>query len=109
MAFLKNHKILDPSHSGFRTGYSTETALVAVMDSINCTLDVGLSAMLVLLDLFMAFNTISHAGMIRRLQAIGVENVALLWLTDFLENHTQSCWVLSNHALFSVVVGDPQK
>lgn len=42
---------LDPSQSGFRPGYGTETALIILVDDLHQELDRGNMPLLVLLDL----------------------------------------------------------
>lgn len=51
---------LDPSQLGFRGLHRTETALVAVTDTIKLSLDAGTSVMLALLDLSVTFNMVCH-------------------------------------------------
>lgn len=86
---LEHNNLLDPSQSGFRTGCSTEAALVEVTDNIRLHLDKGTPTMLVLLDLSAAFDTISHNILLRRLKECGVEGKALAWLRSFLSNRLQ--------------------
>ncbi|XP_070592658.1 vomeronasal type-2 receptor 26-like [Erythrolamprus reginae] len=58
---LDETNFLDPFQSSFRP-YSTETALVMLMDDLWQTWDRGHSPSLVLLDLSAAFDTISHVN-----------------------------------------------
>lgn len=86
--YLENYKILDPSQSGFRASHSTETALVEIADNIRLSLDTKQSAILVLLDLWAAFKTISHDILVRRLGEIRIGGAVLKWFGSYLANRT---------------------
>ncbi len=59
--FLDENKIFEVFQSGFRKYHSTETALLKVLNDILLTGDAGDHAVLVLLDLRAAFDTVDHA------------------------------------------------
>jgi len=56
---LSMNKLLEPVHSGFRPGHSTETALVRVMNDLLFSADSGALTILVLLDLSAAFDMVT--------------------------------------------------
>uniref|UniRef100_A0A8D2J6W7 Reverse transcriptase domain-containing protein n=1 Tax=Varanus komodoensis TaxID=61221 RepID=A0A8D2J6W7_VARKO len=80
---------LDPFQSGFRPGYGTESALVALYDDLCRERDRGNSSMLVLLDLSAAFNTIDHGILLDRLAGLGVGGTAWQWFRSYLEGRFQ--------------------
>lgn len=80
--------MLDPSQPGFRAAHSTETSLIEVADNIRLALDTGQSAMLVLLDLSAAFDTISHRTLVHRLWEMGIRGTVLNWLRSYLTDRT---------------------
>ena len=57
---LINNDIVDNFQSAYKTGHSCETALLRVYNAIVTTIGRGNGAMLVLLDLSAAFDTIDH-------------------------------------------------
>lgn len=65
---------LDPFQSGFRPGFGTETALV---EKLHIHLDKGVLALLIHLDLSVAFSTVDHFVLIDCLASLGVRNTAL--------------------------------
>ncbi|KAF7237138.1 Protoheme IX farnesyltransferase [Varanus komodoensis] len=65
--------------SGFRPGYGTESALVALYDDLCREKDRGSASLLVLLDLSAAFDTIHHGILLDRLAGLGAGGTALQW------------------------------
>ena len=58
--YLINNDLVANFQSAYKTGHSCETALLRVYNDIVTTIGRGNGAMLVLLDLFAAFDTIDH-------------------------------------------------
>ena len=76
-ALLDEMDFLDPFQSGFRPGFGTETALVALYDDLCRERDRGSVTLLILLDLSVAFNTIDHGVLLDRLAGLGVGGTVL--------------------------------
>ena len=55
-----NNSVFDPLQSAYRDKHSTETALIKVQNDILSALDAGSSAILLMLDVSAAFDTIDH-------------------------------------------------
>ena len=71
--------IPDPFQSPYRHGHSTETALLRVKNDIAGRWIKKDKAVLVMLDLSSAFETINHGYLINRLQhSIGITDAALI-------------------------------
>ncbi|KAF7239088.1 Sodium-dependent phosphate transporter 2 [Varanus komodoensis] len=88
-ALLDETDYLDPFQSGFRPGYSTESALVALYDDLCREKDRGSAFLLVLLDLSAAFDTIDHGILLDRLAGLGVGGTALQWFRSYLNGRFQ--------------------
>ena len=65
---LINNSLFDPLQSAYRDKHSTETALITVQNDILSALDAGSSAILLMLDLSAAFDTIDHDILLSRWQ-----------------------------------------
>ena len=72
------HNLLDPHQSGFKIAHSTETALLAVTESLRANRASSLSSVLIILDLSAAFDTVNHQILLAEL---GIADSALFWLT----------------------------
>ena len=58
--YLINNSIFNPLQSAYRDRHSPETALIKVQNDILSEIDAGSSAILLMLDLSAAFDTINN-------------------------------------------------
>jgi len=78
IAHLNLWKLMPELQSAYRANHSTETAVLSVLADILGALDRGDYAVLTLLDLSAAFDTVDHATLMRRLQiTYGISGTAL--------------------------------
>ena len=85
------HNMNEPMQSAYRSGHNTETALLKIQSDLLQALDKRKAAVLVLLDLSAAFDTIDHDIMLNRLTSLfGITGKALQWLESYLTNRSQS-------------------
>ena len=92
-SYLIQKDLLDPNQSGFKTGHSTETALIAVTEALHLARAKGLSSALILLDLSAAFDTVNHQILLSSMSELGVAGSALAWLASYLDNRSyQVSW-----------------
>ena len=86
--------------SAYKSAHSTETALIRVQNDLLKAVDSLGGAILVLLDLSAAFDTIDHAVLFKILETnIGISGSALAWFVSYLNNRNQS--VRIGHAVSS--------
>ena len=70
---------------------STETAVLKVLADILLALDTGDIAVLTLLDLSAAFDTVDHATLLRRLEtSYGIGSTVLGWFASYLSKNIQT-------------------
>lgn len=95
-AFMQKNSVLEKFQSGFRSRHSTESALLRVHNDIALSVDAGSPAVLVLLDLTAAFDTVDHAVLLSRLEhCVGIRGLALQWFSSYLADRS-----------FSVMIGE---
>ena len=82
--------ILNKWQSGFRPGYSTETAMTYVTDLLLTEMDSKKLTGVVFLDLKKAFDTVDHALLLTKLRNYGTRGDELSWFTSYLTDRTQS-------------------
>ena len=82
--------MFDPLQSAYKDKHSTETALIKVQNYILSALDAGSSAVLLMLDLSAAFDTIDHDILLSRLcNVYGITGYALDWFRSYLTGRIQ--------------------
>ena len=87
-AFFSQNNLLDPHQSGFRPGHSTETALLAVKESLQTAQAASLSSVLILLNLSAAFDIVNHSILLSSLTATGICGTALDWIKSYLSGRS---------------------
>ena len=82
--FLSRNNLLDPNQSGFKSGHSTETALLSVTEALKTARAAAQSSALVLLDLSAAFDTVNHRILLSILSSMGISGNAHSWFESYL-------------------------
>ena len=81
------HEVLQSAYEKF---HSTETALLKVQNDLLMSIDADGGAILVLLDLSAAFDTIDHSVLLNRLSDLGIHGAVLSWFKSYLTGRRQS-------------------
>eukprot|EP00057_Strongylocentrotus_purpuratus_P016298 XP_011670772.1 PREDICTED: uncharacterized protein LOC105441399 [Strongylocentrotus purpuratus] len=94
MTYLNSISLLPSRQSAYRQHHSVETALIRVQNDLLQSLDTGNEAVLLLLDLTSAFDTVDHSILLTRLRdRFGVTGMALHWFASYLSRRQQSVLV----------------
>ena len=88
--YITINNILDCRQSGFRGGYSTQSALLRVCHDVRHAVDMGRVAILVLFDFSKAFDTLSHSKLLIKLHGLGFSDIVLTWVHSYLTDRTQA-------------------
>lgn len=83
-AFINKNDILDTHQSGYREGFSTETALIKVIDDLKQALDRKELSILVLLDFSKAFDKVDHILLVSILKSLSLSDNVTGWFKDYL-------------------------
>jgi len=90
-AHLQTNNLHEDMQSAYRKYHSTETALLRVQNDILQAIDSQGAAILVLLDLSAAFDTIDHKILFSTVEnEMGVTGNALAWFKSYLTDRHQS-------------------
>jgi hypothetical protein len=88
--YLTAENLLPELQSAYRANHSTETAVLKVLTDILRAVDDGDFAVLTLLDLSAAFDTVDHGTLLERLRVTyGLNGNVINWLTSYLGGRTQ--------------------
>ena len=90
MKHLESNKILTALNHGFRSGFSTETQLIATTQDLLSSFDEGHQIDMAILDFSKAFDTVPHDRLLHKLLHYGIDGPLLNWLRCFLtKRHMQ--------------------
>ena len=107
--FCMSNNLLSNSQFGFRPGFSTESALISVVNSWFSSLDSHKSVCAVFFDLSKAFDSVPHQPLLNSLSSLNLPPHLLFWFHSYLCNRTQQVIVNGSFSSKShVVSGVPQ-
>ncbi len=87
-AFLTQNNLLDSNQSGFRSGHSTETALLSIVEALRLAKADSKSSILILLDPSAAFDTVNHQILMSTLLVKGISGTTLQWFESYLSDRS---------------------
>ncbi|CAM4660588.1 unnamed protein product [Leuciscus chuanchicus] len=85
---LTQNNLLDNNQSGFKSGHSTETALLSGIEALRLARAASKSSVLILLDLSAAFDTVNHQILLSILKMKGISGTALQWFNSYLSGRS---------------------
>ena len=86
--YLDKNKILYPYQSGFRSKYSTNSALTYLTNFVSEGFDKGIYTGMILIDLQKAFDTIDHSLLLEKMTFFGFSEKTISWFKSYLTGRT---------------------
>ena len=87
--YLNKVGILSEHQFGFRKNYSTNFALIDLVNRITTTLDNKEFTIGVFLDLSKAFDTVNHDLLLQKLELYGIRGIVLEWFKNYITKRYQ--------------------
>ncbi|XP_073691345.1 uncharacterized protein [Garra rufa] len=107
--FFSQNNLLDANQSGFKSGHSTETALLSVTEALRIAKADSKSSVLILLDLSAAFDTVNHQILLSTLSSLGITGTSLRWFKSYLSGRSfRVAWGGEVSKTHQLVTGVPQ-
>ena len=107
--FLKSNGLLNVHQSGFIPNDSAINQLIYILDKLHKSLDINEDVIAVFLDLAKAFDKVWHAGLLFKLQSVGVTGNIFNWLRSYLTNRKQCVTITGEKSsMMEIPAGVPQ-
>ena len=107
--FLEKKQIYCNFQFGFRTDFSTNSALLSIIESIQFHLDKNKFCAGVFVDLKNAFYKVKHHILLQKLEQYGIRGVANEWFSSCMKNRAQFVSIGNVHSTIKeLVTGVPQ-
>ena len=87
--FIEKHNLINNAQYGFRTGFSTNHAILDIISSIQSNMDKKRFSCAVFINLKKAFDTVDHSILLKKLYIYGVRGILNDWFKSYLLNRTQ--------------------
>ena len=108
--YLEKNKLLPSHQSAYRRFHSCETATLRIANDLLMILDTKSKAILILLDLSAAFDTVKHAKLLEKLQSqYGISGKVLEWFQSYLSGRSTSVLLQGERSeMLDIDIGVPQ-
>jgi hypothetical protein len=87
--FLTKKKVIYDHQFGFRKCYSTEQAILEIIDNIKTSIDNNEITCGLFLDFSKAFDTVNHQILLSKLYKYGMRGIQLAGCSDYFTNRYQ--------------------
>ena len=84
--YLKENNILYEKQFGFQSGYSTNDAIIQLVDKIFYSFEKEQFTLGVFIDLSKVFDTVDHSILLKKLKFYGITDKNLAWFESCLSN-----------------------
>jgi hypothetical protein len=88
-SFLIQNNILYNKHFGFKSGHSTDHAILHLVYDIFKGFNEKKNTLGVFIDLSIAFDTVDHFILLSKFEFYGIKNSNLVWFKSYLSNRKQ--------------------
>ena len=108
-SYLSTNNILSNQQFGFRSGFSTQEALLSITNNWHSLLSSNRQVTTVFFDVKKAFDSVPHHLILKSLSNIGISGPLLAWISNYLTDRQQRV-VLdgTSSSLTNVTSGVPQ-
>ena len=93
MSFLEDNNFLYNRQFGFRPKFSTNQAILAVLNYISSNLKSGKLVINIMLDVKKCFDMLNHKILLKKLENLGIRGIALTWFKSYLSGRKQKVFL----------------
>ena len=108
--YIEDNELLYEAQYGFRENFSTQHAILDIVDTIQTNMDKKMFTCGIFLDFKKAFDTVNHVILLDKLHYYGVRGIVHEWFSSYLANRTQTTHIDNDHisSKKNSVTGVPQ-
>ena len=109
MPYLEDNGLITPNQSAFRSGSSTVTQLLELINSLGKNLDSQKVSKILFCDVSKAFDRVWYGGLLQKLRAKGIQGKMLGWFRDYLHGRFQRVVLTGAYSRWMhILAGVPQ-
>jgi len=107
--YFSYNNLFSESQYGFRSGRSTELALLKFSEDIINSFNNGKNTVATFMDLSKAFDCVNHEILIKKLEYYGVNRICIQWVQSYITDREHyTSWNESNSPTCLLNIGVPQ-
>jgi len=107
--YFNFNNLFSESQYGFRSGRSTELALLKFSEDIIHSFNDGKNTVATFMDLSKAFDCVNHEILLKKLEHYGINRICIQWVQSYITNRQHySSWNENNSPTCSLNIGVPQ-
>ena len=95
--YIEDNELLYEAQYGFREKFSTQHAILDIVDTIQTNMDKKMFTCGIFLDFKKAFDTVTHVILLDKLHYYGVRGIVHEWFSSYLANRTQTTHIDNDH------------
>ena len=89
-SYIEDNELLFEAQYGFREKFSTQHAILDIVNTVQTNMDKKMFACGIFLDFKKAFDTVNHNILLHKLHHYGIRGIVHEWFSSYLANPTQT-------------------
>jgi len=96
-SYIEDNELLYKAQYGFREKFSTQHAILDIVNTIQTNMDKKMFTCGVFIDFKKAFDTVNHTLLLDKLHHYGIRGIVHEWFSSYLANRTQTTHIDNDH------------
>lgn len=96
-SYIEDNELLYKAQYGFREKFSTQHAILDIVNTIQTNMDKKMFTCGIFLDFKKAFDTVNRTILLDKLHHYGIRGIVHEWFSSYLANRTQTTHIDNDH------------